>query len=126
VSGPPEIPKGILERVHALCLALPEVTVRVDESLAATRSTAFAFDIRRRPFCLLVAKADLPLIVLRAERGEREALLHVGRPFFAPRGGRRDRIGVLLGEDTDWEEIRELVTDSYRMLAPKKLSALLD
>ena len=25
-----------------------------------------------------------------------------------------------------WEEIREIVTDSYRILAPKKLTALLD
>jgi hypothetical protein len=33
---------------------------------------------------------------------------------------------VLLTDDTDWEEIRELVTDSYRRLAPKKLSARLD
>jgi hypothetical protein len=32
---------------------------------------------------------------------------------------------VLLTADTDWEEIRELVTESYRVLAPKKLSALL-
>jgi hypothetical protein len=38
----------------------------------------------------------------------------------------RDRIGVLLTGDTDWTEIRELVTGSYRMLAPKKLTALLD
>ena len=29
-------------------------------------------------------------------------------------------------EGTDWEEIRELVTESYRILAPKKLTALLD
>jgi hypothetical protein len=29
-------------------------------------------------------------------------------------------------DDTDWEEIRELVTESYRVLAPKKLTALLD
>jgi hypothetical protein len=33
---------------------------------------------------------------------------------------------VALTDDTDWEEIRELVIESYRMLAPKKLSALLD
>jgi hypothetical protein len=33
---------------------------------------------------------------------------------------------VLLTDDTDWEEIRELVTESYRILAPKKLTALLD
>ena len=31
-----------------------------------------------------------------------------------------------LTDDTDWEEIRELVTESYRVLAPKKLTALLD
>ena len=29
-------------------------------------------------------------------------------------------------DETDWEEIRELVTDSYRILAPKKLTAPLD
>jgi hypothetical protein len=34
--------------------------------------------------------------------------------------------GVLLTDDTDWEEIRELVTESHRVLAPKKLTALLD
>ncbi len=34
--------------------------------------------------------------------------------------------GVWLLDDTDWEEIRELVTESYRRLAPRKLTALLD
>ena len=67
----------------------------------------------------------VPLLVLRAGPGEREALLSTGHPFFAPRPG-RDRIGVLLTDGTDWEEIRELVTGSYRILAPKKLTALLD
>lgn len=28
-------------------------------------------------------------------------------------------------DGTDWQEIRELVTDSYRRLAPKELTALL-
>jgi hypothetical protein len=49
-----------------------------------------------------------------------------GPPFFAPRRAGRDRIGVFLADDTDWEEIRELDTESYRVLAPKKLTALLD
>jgi hypothetical protein len=71
------------------------------------------------------AGQPVPLLVLRAGPGEREALLSMGHPFFAPRAG-RDRIGVLLTGDTDLEEIRELVTDSYRILAPKKLTALLD
>jgi len=130
VNEPVEIPEYIFERIGALCRALPEVTVRVDESRVSTRSTAYSFDIRRRSFCLLIATADaaggpVPMLVLRAEPHDREALLSVGRPFFAPRAG-PNRIGVLLADDTDWREIRELVTDSYRMLAPKKLVALLD
>jgi hypothetical protein len=125
-----EVPEDIVERVRTLCLALPEVTLRVDGSLIRTRSTAHSFDIRRRSFCLLVAREGpagkpVPLLVLRADPDEREALLSIGRPFFASRAG-RDRIGVLLTDDTDWEEIRELVTESYRILAPKKLTALLD
>jgi predicted DNA-binding protein (MmcQ/YjbR family) len=129
-SAPIEVPEDIFERVSTLCLALPEVTVRVDTSLVRARSTAHSFDIRRRSFCLLVAREGqtgkpVPLLVLRADPDEREALLAIGRPFFAPRAG-RDRIAVLLTDDTDWEEIRELVTESYRRLAPKKLAALLD
>jgi YjbR len=130
VKGPVEVPGDIVEHVRTLCLALPEVTVRVDYSLTRTRSTARSFDIRRRSFCLLVAVESpngdpVPLLVLRADPDECEALLSMGHPFFAPRAG-RDRIGVLLTDDTDWGEIRELVTDSYRVLAPKKLSAQLD
>ena len=104
--------------------------MRIDGSLTRARSTARSFDIRRRSFCLLIATEDstgkpVSQLVLRADPDEREALLSDGHPFFASRAG-RDRIRVLLTDDTDWEEIRELVTESYRILAPKKLTALLD
>ena len=130
MSAPVEVPKEIVGRVCALCLALPEVTVRVDEPRSSARSTAQSFDIRRRSFCLLVAVLGTtgkpaPLLVLRVDPDDREALLSSGHPFFASRAG-RDRIGILLTDDTDWEEIRELVTESYRLLAPNKLTALLD
>ena len=79
---------------------------------------------------MLVAWEDstgqpVPLLVLRAGPEEREALLSIGHPFFASRAG-RDRIVLVLTDDTDWAEIRELVTESYRILAPKKLTALLE
>lgn len=67
----------------------------------------------------------VPLLVLRAGSDERKALLSIGHPFFASRAS-RDRIVVVLTGETDWEEIRELVIESYRILAPKKLTALLD
>ena len=130
MSAPVEIPADIVGRIRAICLALPEVTVRVDESLTTARSTAHSFDIRRRSFCLLVARADpagqaIPLLVLRANPDEREALLAIGHPFFPSRAG-RDRIGMVLTDGMDWAGIRELVIESYRILAPKKLTALLD
>jgi hypothetical protein len=118
-SAPVEIPQDIEERVRTLCLALPEVTVRVDESRIKARSTAHSFEIRRRSFCLLVATEDptgkpLARLVSRADPDDREALLSVGHPYFAARGG-DDRIRVLLTDDTDWKEICELVTESYRV-----------
>jgi hypothetical protein len=47
VRAPVEVPEDVFERVRTLCLALPEVTVRVDVSVTRTRSTAHSFDIRR-------------------------------------------------------------------------------
>jgi hypothetical protein len=116
-GAPVEIPEDIQARVRTLCLVLPEVTVRVDESRVKARSTVHSFDIRRRSFCLLMATQDetgkpIPRLVLRADPEDREALLPIGPRHFAARAG-RDRLGVLLTEDTDWEEIRELVTESY-------------
>ena len=128
--GTVEIPAPTLRRVSRICLGLPEVSVRVDPSLHPARSTAHSFDVRRRSFCLLVAWLGragdpVPLLLLRADPQERRALLSGGGPYFAGRGG-PDRIGVRLSEGSDWEEIRELVTESYLRVAPGKLRALLD
>jgi hypothetical protein len=111
------------EQIDATCLALPEVTRRAE-------GWARLFNIRRRTFCFLSGREEadgtvVPLLVLRADRHEREVLLAIGHPFSASRAG-PDRIEVLLDDKTDWEEIRELVIESYRVLAPKKLIALLD
>lgn len=124
-----EVPEHIVERVHRLCLALPEVTERVDFSRVPTRSTAWSFDIRRRSFCLLMASEATTgeldtILVLRAQPDERDALLAIGHPYRTSPAG-EDRIVVVINDDTDWDEIAELLTDSYRMLAPKKLVALL-
>jgi hypothetical protein len=95
-SAPVEVPGDIEERVRPFCLALPEVAVRVDESRTGARSTARSFDIRRRSFCLLVAVKGrtgkpVPLLVLRADPDDREALVSIGHPDFAGRAGRSHR-----------------------------------
>src|ERR1700727_116962 len=78
--APVQIPEDIEARVRTLCLALPEVTVRVDESRIEPRSTAYSFDIRRRSFCLLVATKGptgkpFPRLGLRAQPHDREGFV---------------------------------------------------
>jgi len=51
VSAPGQLPEDIVERVRALCLALPEVTVRVDYSLTRARSTIRSTSAGGRSAC---------------------------------------------------------------------------
>jgi hypothetical protein len=105
VPTPAPVPGDLVERTAAICLALPS-------------------------FCLLVAidgpdGAPRPLLVLRADPDEREVLLAIGHPYFSP-PGTTGRLGVFLTGETGWDEIRELVTESYRTLAPRKLIARIE
>jgi hypothetical protein len=63
------------------------------------------------------------MLVIRADVGEREALVRSGHPFFAVTN-RVTHLGVVLDGATDWTEIAELVTESYGLMAPQKLVAL--
>jgi predicted DNA-binding protein (MmcQ/YjbR family) len=41
--------------------------------------------------------------------------------------GTRGWLGVYLDvADVDWDEVRSIVTDAYRVVAPAKLAALID
>ena len=48
------------------------------------------------------------------------------RFFVPPYVGPKGWIGMRLDGRVDWDLVRDLVTDSYRMIAPKRLAALLD
>jgi hypothetical protein len=61
-------------------------------------------------------------VTMRAEPGEVMALEHLGPPYFRASWG-RNVVGVVLDDDTDWEELRELLTDSYCLQAPAGLAA---
>lgn len=122
----PDVPEPIVERVRAICAALPETTVRVDR-------WAFAFEIRKKAIAFLAAPADadgnlVPVIAVKADPDERRALVATGHPYFEIGGGAgaAPRLGLVLDDTTDWDELRELITDSYRLLAPKKLTALIE
>ena len=60
--------------------------------------------------------------MFRAGGDELTALRSGAAPFFAP-PWRPDEVGMFVDEHTDPQEIAELVTESYCLLAPKRLAA---
>jgi hypothetical protein len=121
---------GARKSVEAMSAAIRDVCLALPETTEKTGSWARNFEVRRRSFCLFLtpdspANNTVPVLVLRSTDDDREMYLAMGRPFFeVPRNNKR--VGLVLSGTTDWQEVRELVTDSYCMIAPKKLIALLD
>ena len=64
-------------------------------------------------------------ITFRAEPEEVMAFEHPGAPYFKSEWG-GNVVGMLLDDDTDWQELAELLTDSYCLQAPQHLAAQVD
>lgn len=62
-------------------------------------------------------------ITFRAEPDEVLAFAHLGPPYFRVGG---NAVGMLLDETTDWQEVAELVTDSYCIQAPDRLASTVE
>ena len=60
-------------------------------------------------------------VTFRAEPDEVIALQHLGPPYFRAGWG-RNVVGLVIDEGTDWEELAELLTDSYCVQAPAELA----
>lgn len=61
-------------------------------------------------------------LVFRGEPDEVAAFEHLGEPYFkADWGG--NVIGMILDDATDWDEVAEVLADSYRIQAPAALAA---
>ena len=65
------------------------------------------------------------VLTFRSSGDELLALVHAGPPFYQPPWS-PTVVGMVLDDDTDWEEVTELVTESYRHCAPQKLARRLD
>ena len=117
-----DVPAEIVRRVRIACAHLPD----------AYEEPAFAgvrWRIRGRTLVHVVTVDREPRPVTSmtffAAGEERDVLLAVGDPFFPGWGD--GLVAMVLREDgtTDWGEVKELLTESYCLLAPKKLIARL-
>ena len=118
-----DVDPDVLRRVAERCLALPEAW---DEPAW----TGHRFLVRKKNFAHVFAvhedaDAVRTIMAVRSPDEEREALLATGHPFFLLGWG-RNAVGMVLDDDTDWDEVTEIVTESYCVLAPKKLVALVE
>jgi hypothetical protein len=65
---------------------------------------------------------DSPITVLtfQSTGDELVAFSNLGHPFYRP-VWRPGIVGIVLDAQTDWAEVGEVLTESYCLLAPKKL-----
>jgi hypothetical protein len=130
MTGPADVSPEILDRLRPICLGLPETYE--EPAWVGTR-----WRIRQRTFAHVLtvdpdhqaayawaANTDEPLCVMtfRSPGDELDALVNSGPPFFKPGWG-ADVVGIVLAGAIDWEEVAELLTESYCVLAPKRLAA---
>jgi hypothetical protein len=123
-----EVPDRIVANIRARCLDLPDAYE--EEAWVGTR-----WRIRKQTFAHVVmidagwppayaraAGIDGPasVVTFRASGSELAALSQAGRPFFKPVWF-PDIVGMIIGDDVDWGEVGELLTESYCVLAPKQL-----
>jgi predicted DNA-binding protein (MmcQ/YjbR family) len=120
------MPPSPLTRLRKLCLALPEA----HEVEAWGEPT---FRVRNKLFAMYAAPnnhhgAGRPAVWCKAAPGNQSLMVRAspGRFFVPPYVGPSGWVGVWLDRDPDWAEVSDLMRDSYRLIAPKKLQALLD
>jgi hypothetical protein len=111
------------DRLVRLCRTLPEAAVTAhDEHIS--------FQVRGRTFAWYVDDegGDGRVAVLcKTPPGENQGLVAADpHRFYLPRYvGKRGWVGLRLDlQDVDWGEVAELVADSYRLVAPRRLAGL--
>jgi hypothetical protein len=116
------VPEDVEIRLRELCLDLPDAYE--ERAWVGTR-----WMVRKRTFAHVlgveVGSERMVVLSFRSAGEELEVLRHAGHPFFVLGWG-RDAIGMVLDADTDWSEVGELLTESFCVMAPKKLVALVD
>jgi predicted DNA-binding protein (MmcQ/YjbR family) len=119
--------KQAIKQIRAICLALPETTEKPFGG-----HTAPTWRVRDKIFAMSGGEednGDEQSLWCKAPPGAQEVLVGSDPEsfFVPPYVGHNGWVGVRLDRPgVDWDMVAALVTDSYRMTAPKRLLALLD
>jgi predicted DNA-binding protein (MmcQ/YjbR family) len=108
-----------MDRLRRICLSFPEAYEEETWGEAT-------FRVRKKIFCMAGGHDPArPSLTVKSTRTDQQALLAQGEPYYLPGYvGHKGWIGVNLASDkVDWAEVEELVTEGYRLIAPKRLAA---
>ena len=113
--------EAALKQLREICLALPEATEKLTWGEHPT------FRVRDKIFAMFgdgARRDGRPSMHCKALPGAQDVLVgsDPGRFFVPGYVGPHGWIGVWL-DDPDWSMVADLVVDSYKMKAPKKLTA---
>lgn len=116
-----DVPDDVIERLRAICGELPD-------AYEEPAWVGVRWRVRTKTFAHVLAIDDEDagrriVLAFRSDGDELEVLRHAGPPFSVLGWG-RDALGLDIDAGTDWDELRELVTDSFCVMAPKQLAAL--
>jgi phosphoribosylglycinamide formyltransferase-1 len=125
---------ALLERVRAICLALPAVSEHSDGSPVLDHHARLAavFRVRGRSFAWFLDNHHgdgRVWTACKAAPGRAAELVsqHPAEYFHPPYLRRAGWVGIRLDVGgVDWDDIEELVEDSYRAVASRVLLAVLD
>ena len=122
------VPETVLHRLRLVCLDLPEAAE--ERAWIGTRwvvskknfAHVLMIDAGHPPAYAKAAGHDGPLCVLtfRGPRPAIDAPRFARAPFFRPPWF-DNIVGMLIDATTDWDEVEDLVVQSYGLLAPKRL-----
>ncbi len=86
-----------------------------------------SFKVREKIFAMQHPMEERPSLWVKAPEGVQDLLVRAvsGRFFVPPYVGHHGWVGLWLDGEIDWDELADLVDESYRMTAPKRLSAQL-
>lgn len=113
------VPAAVVERLAAVLTRLPECAEH-------DAWTGVAWKVREATVAHVFGGEDgLVRVTFRADPDEVQAFDHLGAPYFKTDWG-TNVVGLVLDDHTDWDELTELLTDSYCIQAPQRLAAQVD
>ena len=117
-----DVPDDVVAELRSVCLGLPETVEK-----QAWAGTQWRIRNRMVAHVLSVDFPDGPVTVMtfRSSGPELDALRGAGQPFFRPAWG-SGLVGMVLDAGANWDEVSELVIESYCVLAPSRLVAQID